>query len=152
MTHSKDSKLVNELFAKVDGSGSDKSWAAIRELKQILGTEFAQEALRRFSTEKRWNFRAALIYHCIAFSKFDAHAFQIGLSGIFDRSKAVRFRASMLLAVSQNRGALKKLEEAKKKLPETESGDLVAAMDAITNKNQHFFLDRDHSGKTFLEY
>ena len=54
----------------------------------------------------------------------------------------------MLLATAQKKEAIPFLEEL---LENKESqSDAMAAIDAIKNKNQNFFVDRDHSGKVTL--
>jgi hypothetical protein len=57
----------------------------------------------------------------------------------------------MLLAYSLRRELLPFLEqELASSADEKTRGDIEAAMDAIAEQNQHYFADRDHSGKVTL--
>ncbi|NJM30427.1 MAG: hypothetical protein HC855_10270 [Rhizobiales bacterium] len=72
------------------------------------------------------------------------------MAAVLDKSKAVRYRACQLLAYAQDRKLLPAMEQLSKQVAADSIEDLNAALDAVANQNQHWFLDRTHSGKVFM--
>jgi hypothetical protein len=141
---------IDLLFGMLDGSGSDASWEAKNKLVEKLGDNFPNEALRRYKLTKSWARRTALIYHSIPYAKTSSSAVELGLLAACDKSKVARYRALMLVALTQDQSTLERLERLVPKIPPSSKEDLLAAIDAIKNKNQHYFIDHSHTGKTFL--
>lgn len=145
MTHE-----LDLLFEKLDGSGSDSSWKARDKLVETLGDKLPDEALRRYKLTKKWGHRTHLVYALTRYAKTSKTAVELGLLASTDKSKVVRYRALMLLALAQDQSTLEKLESLLPTIPSVSKADLLAAIDAIKCKNQHYFIDRDHSGRVFL--
>ena len=138
---------INELLSKLDGRGTDAEYDAIKSLSR-LGEALPGMLLKKYHASNNYGERASCVYHAIKYAKNNKEAFQLGLEAIKDKSKKVRYRACMLLAISQNNAAIPNL---KKLLSDTDSNeDAKAAIDAIQNKNHNYFVDRDHSGKVTL--
>ena len=131
----------------LDGRGSDEEFAAVDALSE-LGMGFPALLLERYRQATKWGERASCVYHATKYAKNSAHAFQLGVVALGDRSSRVRYRACMLLAVAQNREALGPLQEL---LSNSQSeADARAAIDAIEKSNVHLFVDREHTGKITL--
>ncbi|MCP4274048.1 MAG: hypothetical protein GY781_19170, partial [Gammaproteobacteria bacterium] len=136
-----------EITAKLnmlDGRGSSDEYDAVKNLSS-LGDRFPELLFQKYQNSKKWGERASCVYHAIKYSRSNNSAFELGLRATKDKSKHVRYRACMLLAVAQNPSAICSLESL---LADTDSSeDAKAAIDAIKHKNHHYFADRDHSGR-----
>jgi len=141
---------IESLIDRLDGSGSEDNWAAAQELRSELGESLPDRLLLRYPTTKRWAARTALVYHCIRYASTSTAATDLALLALADKSRAVRYRACMLLACSQRRDLVPKLQVAAERVPPDTKADLMAAIDAIESENQDYFVDRDHSGMVFL--
>lgn len=138
---------ITELLSKLDGRGSDDEYNAIKALT-TLGDALPSILLEQYRVSSKYGERASCVYHAIKYAKSNSDAFELGLEATKDKSKKVRYRAFMLLAVSQNDTALPHLKSL---ISDSETGeDAKAAIDSIENKNQHYFVDREHSGKVVL--
>jgi hypothetical protein len=144
------SKEAEDLLTCLDGSGSDKEYEAIKKLK-LLGDELPRLLLEKYQSSRKWQVRSSCVYHSIRLARGNENAFSIGIEALRDKSKVVRYRACMLLAYSLNISALPMLEDLKLNTADRETkADAIAAIDAITNKNSNFFVDREHSGNISL--
>lgn len=138
---------INQNLSKLDGSGSDEEFAAVRQL-EMLGDRFPSVLLAHYRNASNWGSRASCVYHAIKYAHNNDAAFQLGLLATAGQSKHVRYRACMLLAVSQNPLAIDSLESLL--IDPDSAADAEAAIDAIRGGNHHYFVDRDHSGKSTL--
>ena len=143
MNKSEIAKYLN----KLDGSGSDEEYQAIKSLSS-LGDKLPSLLLKKYHSSSKWGERASCVYHAIKYAHKNQDAFQLGIESIKDKSKKVRYRACMLLAVSQNIKAIPYLKPLLNVSGSQE--DAKAAIDAIENKNHNYFVDRDHSGMVTL--
>jgi hypothetical protein len=145
-----DMKRVEDLLARLDGSGSDTEWAAVMELR-ALGTEFPRLLRQRFQSSRSWKARSSCVYHAMRYAKESEDALVLGLAAIVDKAKGVRYRGAMLLAYAQKKAVLPQLRVALESLAGGPGADdLAAAIDAIENENHNYFVDRTHSGKLML--
>ena len=141
---------ISEIEAKLkllDGRGSDDEYEAVKALSK-LGDKFPDFLLQKYRVSKKWGERASCVYHAIKFAKTNDSSYQLGIEAIQDKSKHVRYRACMLLAVAQKSEAIIVLESLLKNADS--ASDAVAAIDSIKHQNHHYFADRDHSGKVTL--
>ena len=146
-----DTKRIEELMNCIDGSGGDREWSAVRELR-CLGSEFPKILRSRFHTARSWKVRSACVYHAMRYARESEDAVVLGISAISDKAKGVRYRGAMLLAYSQRTAALPALHAAHQAYSSTgDADDLAAAIDAIQSQNHHYFLDRAHTGNTTWE-
>jgi hypothetical protein len=137
----------DRLFAQIDGRGTTEGFDAVRKLRVLLADQFPAEMLQRFKTARKLGQRAAYLYHCFGVAKTSADAKQMALLGLRDKSKIVRRRACQLLAYAQDSSLLPEMIKARESIPPESRADLEAAIDAVENENQHYFVDRTHSGK-----
>jgi len=135
---------------KLDGSGSDSEWAAVEILRQVAGDQLPSLLLGRFRRARKAEERASCVYHATRYARTSADAVQLGREALNDRAHAVRYRACLLLAYSQEQGVLADLRAALLAAPASSREDITAAIDAIESRNHHYFVDRDHSGKITL--
>ena len=134
------------LLDRLDGSGSDTEWAAVLALRAL--SDFPELLLKTYNSSKHWGARASCVYHAMRYARENRTAFELGIAALNDRSGAVRYRATMLLAYAQNAEAIAPLKDLVLRGASVE--DAQAAVDAIESKNHHYFVDRTHSGTTFL--
>lgn len=145
-------EVIENFLNKLDGSGSDQEFHAIRQLKKIVGDLLPQLLLEKYRKSRDWGCRCSCVYHSISYSRKVDEAVQLGIEALADRSKAVHYRACMLLAYSLNEKALPALQELELHGRHKESRENAqAAIDAIKNQNTNYFLDKKHTGKVFLE-
>ena len=128
-------------------SDQEEIWTELRPCGEAV-VPYLREAYPRF---RKWQGRVALVYRSIRYARVSEDAFQLGLAALADRATLVRYRACSLLAYSLRDDAIGSLE-ALLDHPDAETvADARAALDAIRNRNHHYFVDRRHSGRTFWE-
>lgn len=136
---------ISALVSQLDVTSSRKEeevWALLREHGVGLMPYF-RAAYPRF---KKWPGRASLVYHAIRYGRSNEDAFQLGLAALQDKAQVVRYRACMLLAYALRDAALPALAACANHADPRTAEDARAAIDAIRNRNHHYFVDRDHSG------
>ena len=105
--------------------------------------------LEQYPISRSWKQRASLMYHALRFARRSEAALELGVRGLADRSKEVRYRACLLLAYAQDPRALEPLRNNASHPNLATRADILAAIDAIESRNHHYFVDRDHSGMVF---
>ena len=132
----------------VVASGSregEAAWERLRSLR-VGVVPYLAEA---FSSGRRWQGRATLLFHAIPHARTSEAAFQLGLQALRDKSYMVRYRACMVLAYALRLEAVPALREAAEHPDRRTVEDALAALDAIEHRNHHYFVDREHSGRNF---
>ena len=146
----KEEAKLKLLLDHLDGSGSDEEYQAVRKLRAV-GEKLPGLLLEKYRNEKKWGSRSACVYHAVRYAKESNDAFILGLEGVRDKSKVVRYRACMLLAYSLREDALEELKNLLLNEKYNKSfDDFNAAIDAIESKNPNYFIDRKHTGKLKL--
>ena len=138
---------TKSLLLKLDGSGSDAEWGAVMQLRKR--DDFPDLLFDRYKDSKNWSTRASCVYHATMYAKESEKARQLGVLATQDKSKVVRYRAALLLAVAQNESAIGALVAMKEK-SESSAMDAVAAIAAIQQRNPNLFVDRTGSGNMTL--
>ena len=138
------------LLDRLDGSGSDDEWVAVRELRSSLGDSLPKYLLDRFCTAKKWVERSSYVFHATRYARRSREAIALGKLAVRDKSKVVRYRGCMLLAYSLDRNLLPELERLLGSSQADSRADIAAALDAIEQQNENYFVDRDHSGQLTL--
>jgi len=138
---------IEQALAALDGRGSDAEFDAVSRLA-TLGDRFPALLLEKYKRSRKLGQRASCVYHATKYAKVNAAAYQLGLEALRDKSKVVRYRACLLLAVAQRRGAILSLRALVTSNLSRE--DALAAIDALEHRNHHYFVDREHSGKVTL--
>ncbi|WP_147455596.1 hypothetical protein [Solilutibacter pythonis] len=141
---------INWLLDRLDGSGFDDEYDAIKKLR-ALGEGLPALLLEKYRNSKKKGQRASCVYNSIRYARYSQVAVDLGIEALIDKSYPVRYRACMLLAYSLNLNSLSALRIVFDKTSHQQTkGDLLAAIDAIKNNNSNYFLDRDHSGNVIL--
>lgn len=122
-----------------------EAWEHLRSLG-VAVVPYLAEAYRSF---RKWQGRASLVFHSIRYARMSDEALRLGLEALSDKSTLVRYRACGLLAYSQKAEAIPHLEPLLRHSDVRTVADAKAAIDAITHENHHFFVDRNHSGRSF---
>jgi hypothetical protein len=124
-----------------------EAWGRVRELG-VAAVPYLAEAYPSF---RKWQGRASLVFHCTRHARVSEEAFRLGLLALADKAAQVRFRACSLLAYAQKQEALPRLEALLDHADPRTVADAKAAVDAITRRNHHYFVDRDHTGRAFWQ-
>jgi hypothetical protein len=136
-------RLVGEIAS--GGPAAEQAWAQLR----ALGPAVAPYLSEAYATAKRWQGRTALLFHAIRFARVSEAAYALGVRASADRSYMVRYRACMVLAYSLRHDAIPVLEALLAHDDARTREDAARALDAIRHRNHHYFVDRDHSGRSF---
>lgn len=124
-----------------------EAWDRLRDTG-VAVVPYLAEAYPSF---RKWQGRASLVFHCIRYARQSDDAFRLGLEALSDKSAQVRYRACGLLAYSQRAEAIARLRPLLEHTDARTVEDAKAAMDAIASRNHHYFVDRDHSGRSFWQ-
>ena len=121
-----------------------EAWEHLRDLG-VAVVPYLAEAYRSC---RKWQGRVSLVFHCIRYARVSDDAFRLGLEALSDKSTHVRYRACGLLAYSRRTEAIPHLRPLLQYSDLRTVEDARAAIDAITHQNHHYFVDRDHSGRS----
>lgn len=136
--------LVGHLDTK-NTSAAEAAWEQLRH----LGEAVVPFLLAFYPRARTWQGRTALVFHAIRHARTSKAAFELGERALTDRSYMVRYRACSLLAYSLRRDALPLLRPLTAHADHRTREDATAAIDAIKQSNHHYFVDRDHSDRSF---
>jgi hypothetical protein len=120
------------------------TWEELRQLE--LGEAVVPYLAEAYPRMKRWQGRAALLYHCTSDARASRAASELGLTALADRARMVRYRACGVLAYSLNTEAIPALERLLSHPDPRTVEDAQAALDAIRLQNHHYYIDRGHTG------
>jgi hypothetical protein len=142
---------VQVLVNSFDASELSKV-AAAWEIAEAIDGNLPSLLVEAFPKIRKWQGRASILRYIGKFSRESGPVFNLGLTAIQDKAYDVRHYACALLAFSLRPEALTALKALLQHPDGRTVQDARAAMDAIQNKNHHFFKDRDHSGRIKWEY
>jgi hypothetical protein len=138
--------LVKQLDT-ADRLRQETTWEKLRLLREQV-VPYLFEA---YPSIRRWQGRAALVFHSTRFARTSDAAFRLGLIACGDKATVVRYRACGLLAYSLRAEAIPHLEALRKHREKKTAEDAAAAIDAIERQNHHYFIDRGHTGQIFWQ-
>lgn len=141
---------IREEVARLDtkaGRQADEAWGRLRDLG-VAVVPYLAEAYRSFG---KWQGRVSLVFHCIRYARVSDEAYRLGLDALSDKSTLVRYRACGLLAYSLRPAAIPHLEALLHHTDSRTIEDAKAAIDAITHRNHHYFVDRGHTGRSLWQ-
>jgi hypothetical protein len=124
-----------------------EAWERLRG----LGAEVVPYLAEAYPTFRNAKGRTSLVFHCIRHARASDEAFRLGILALSDRATLVRYRACGLLAYSQRSEAVPHLRALLGHADSRTVEDAQAAIDAITSKNHHYFVDRGHTGRSFWQ-
>jgi hypothetical protein len=144
-----DDAEVRQLVAQLGAAKVSEEEAIWLRLRTI-GPRILPFFVEAFPIMKQWRGRTSIIFHSLRYARTHDEAFQLGIAALTDKSAVVRYRGCMLVACSLRTDAVPHLRELlKSEHPETVA-DAKAALDAIKHNNHNYFIDRNHSGRSFL--
>lgn len=143
-----DESRIHQLVARLDSANSADEAEAWSELKP-LGEAVVPHLANFFPRARRWQQRVSLVFHAIRYARQSDAAVQLGLIALNDRSYMVRYRACGLLAYSLRADARPALQKLLTHEDARTVEDARAAVDAVSHKNHHYFVDRTHTGRSF---
>lgn len=136
-----------QAFSTSRRSEIDAAWTLAQSMGDLL--PLLAEAFPRVRKSEG---RASILRYVGRFSRESDIAFKMGITATQDRAYSVRYYACALLAYSLRTDSLPVLSALVRHGDRRTSEDAKAAIDSIRNKNQHFFVDRQHTGKIRMEY
>jgi len=141
---------IRALVLRLDTTSAreeEEVWAQLRG----LGATVAPYLLDAYRTFRKSKGRVSLVFHSIRYARTSNDAFRLGIEALSDKATLVRYRACGLLAYSQRPDAIPHLRSLLAHSDARTVEDAKAAIDAISNRNHHYFVDRDHSGRSFWQ-
>jgi hypothetical protein len=143
-----DENQIKEHVRRLDTSDRSQEEAAWEQLRP-LGASVVPYLAAIYPVMKKLEGRRAVVFHAIRHARTSEAAFQLGILALNDRASIVRYRACCILAYSLRRDAIPHLEKLLSHKDPKTVADARAAIDAIKCQNHHYFVDRDHSGRSF---
>jgi hypothetical protein len=143
-----DESQIKELVRRLDTGDRSQEEAAWEQLRP-LGASVVPYLAAIYPVMKKLEGRRAVVFHAIRHARTTEAAFQLGVLALNDRASIVRYRACGVLAYSLRRDAIPHLEKLLGHKDQKSVADARAAIDAIECQNHHYFVDRDHSGRSF---
>jgi hypothetical protein len=145
-----DPARIRQLVKQLDTAKARDEEEAWVQLKP-LGKDVVPYLAEFYAQARKWQGRVSLLFHSIRHARTSEAAFQLGVDGLRDKATMVRYRACGLLAYSLREDAIPHLEELLCHPDSKTVADAKAAIDAIRQKNHHYFIDRTHSGRSFWD-
>jgi hypothetical protein len=124
-----------------------QAWAQLRG----IGAAVVPYLAAAYPSFRKWQGRASLVFHSIRYARESDDAFRLAVEALSDKAAQVRHRACGLLAYSQRKDAVPHLKPLLGHADARTVEDAKAAVDAITRRNHHFFVDRGHTGRAFWQ-
>jgi hypothetical protein len=134
---------IESLFMKINGSGGDEEREAVSSLLKHLKKDAPKTFLQEYTKAKVWSVRAALVFYMTPYAKESDTVQSLGLLALHDRSRRVRQKAALLLAVSGEKSLIPKIKNLSEEIPQDSKEDILAAIRALETGNQNDFVDRD---------
>jgi hypothetical protein len=141
---------IRALVLRLDRTSArdeEEAWTQLRG----LGVAIVPYLLEAYRTFRKANGRVSLVFHAIRYARTSEDAFRLGIEALSDKATLVRYRACGLLAYSQRPDAIPHLQSLLSHPDARTVEDAQAAIDSISNRNHHYFIDRDHSGRSFWQ-
>src|SRR5262245_35484070 len=141
---------IRALVLRLDTASArdeEEAWAPLRG----LGVAVVPHLLEAYRTFRKSQGRVSLVFHAIRYARTSEEAFRLGVEALSDKATLVRYRACGLLAYSLRPDAIPHLKSLLTHPDERTVEDAKAAIDAIESRNHHYFVDRDHSGRSFWQ-
>jgi hypothetical protein len=132
------------------GTGGVNERDSVWEKLKPEGERLIPYLIEAYGYLKKWQGRVSCVFYLMKYARTHPEVVQLGIDALQDRATLVRYRACMLLAQSQ---AMETIPHLEKLLDHTDiktAEDAAAAIDAIKHQNQHYFIDRHHTGQMFM--
>lgn len=141
---------VDDLVAIYSQAKSGTMGHAEHRLFQQYGLEPLIPLLARaFPLVRQSKGRARILFWLPRFARTHQEVVALARAALADRSCIVRDHACSILAYSLRSDVVPELTTLLAHPDPGTRASAAAAIDAIVQKNHHYFVDRQHSGKTF---
>jgi hypothetical protein len=141
---------IRALVGRLDTASAAEEQQAWAQLRGV-GAEVVPYLADAYRSFRKWQGRASLVFHSIRHARASDDAFRLAVEALSDKASQVRHRACGLLAYSQKNEAIAHLKPLLQHADARTVEDAKAAIDAITRRNHHFFVDRGHTGRAFWQ-
>jgi hypothetical protein len=95
--------------------------------------------------------RAAILFKLLRYARGYPEVASLAVAALTDRAYLVREHACSMLAYSLRQDALPALHTLSAHVDARTRADALAAADAITQQNHHYYVDRAHTGTTLWQ-
>ena len=138
-----------------DGYGQART-SDVGQFELRLFQQFGEEPLipllaAAFPLVRRANGRAAILFKLLRYSRRYPEVASLAMAALADRAYLVREHACSMLAYSLRQEALPALHALNTHIDAKTRADALAAADAITQQNHHYYVDRAHTGTTLWQ-
>ena len=141
---------IDELVALYSQTkGSDVGQAEHRLFQQYGLEPLIPLLASAYPLIRRSNGRASILFRLPRYARVRQDVVSLALSALADRSSIVREYACSILAYSLRSDVIPQLASLQSHPDLKTRAAAAAAIDAISSKNHHYFVDRKHSGSTF---
>ena len=135
-----------------DGYGQART-SDVGQFELDLFQQFGEEPLipllvAAFPLVRRASGRAAILFKLLRYSRGYPEVASLAIAALTDRAYLVREHACSMLAYSLRQEALPALRTLSTHTDAETRADASAAVDAITQQNHHYYVDRAHTGTT----
>ena len=93
--------------------------------------------------------RTSILFWLIRYARIRQDVVDLAVSALKDRSYSVRESACSILAYSLRPDVASSLAVLHSHKDPNTRADAAAAIDAISHKNHHYYMDRSHTGNSF---
>ena len=133
-----------------DGYGLAQT-SEVGQFELRLFQQFGEEPLiplltTAFPLVRRASGRAAILSRLLRYSRRYPEVASLAITALTDRAYLVREHACSMLAYSLRQEALPALRTLSTHSDARTRADALAATDAISQQNHHYYVDRAHSG------
>ena len=143
---------IDEIVSTYDQRRASNIGQAEQLLFQRHGLELLLPLLiEAYTRIRRGEGRAAILSWLIRCARSHPPVVALAQAALEDRAYLVRERACAVLAYSLRADVLPRLALMQQHPDARTRADIAAAMDAISCRNHHYFVDREHTGSTFWE-
>jgi hypothetical protein len=141
---------VDELVALYSqAKGSDIGRAESRLFQQHGLESLIPLLAKAYPRIRRFSGRACILFWLLRYARTRQDVVSLALSALTDRSFVVREYACSILAYSLRPEAIPQLTSLLAHPDLKTRASALAAIDAISSTNHHYYIDRSHSGSTF---
>lgn len=138
-----------------DGYGQARP-SEVGQFELRLFQNFGEEPLipqlvAAFPLVRRASGRAAILFRLLRHSRRCPDVTSLAIAALADRAYLVREGACSMLAYSLRQDVLPALRALGTHMDARTRADAMAAADAISQQNHHFYVDRAHTGTTLWQ-
>lgn len=141
---------VDEFVAVYNQVRASDVARAEQRLFQNHGIEaVVPQLVRSYPRVRRGHGRASILFWLPRFARSHPQVVELAVAALQDPTCQVRSEACAILAYSLREDTLPSLAPLLAHTHPKTRADAAAAMDAISHRNHHFYVDRAHTGSTF---